>query len=90
MQYLLSEEEYRKLTGEAQLVREEYSRLVGKLCQQVADHKPVEGWHAEHNENARDGKAPWGCRHTADRSHGRYCDNCPVRDVCTLSRDFSK
>lgn len=73
MQYILSEQEYRDLTAQAQLVTISKAELQ-KLCTKIADEMPVKwGW------NGPDPK-PWGCILSKDGEW--YCDKCPVQQIC--------
>jgi len=84
MQYLLSKEEYDKLTTDQLARSEQHRATLQDLCTKVADHMPVKwGWTA--NEEAK----PWGCIQT--RQGEWYCDSCPVQDVCPCPRkEWSK
>lgn len=82
MQYILTEEEYKKLVDEPQLVRKELDETIQDLCQMVADNKiltknDVDKWSAKY---WREDKI-WGCIRSAKNEW--YCDQCPVKKVCT-------
>lgn len=67
MQHLLSEDEYNRLKNKHSLKLLSQKRLIGELCQRIAN---TEEWEkATGNMCIRDG--------------GRYCSGCPVKDECT-------
>lgn len=76
MQYLLSKEEYDKLTTDQLARSEQHRAALQDLCTKVADHMPTRkpyGW--------KEGEPliPYGCIRT---TRNEYCDTCPVKDVC--------
>lgn len=78
MQYLLSEEEYRQFHEAHERQVAELNKKLLKVCQQVADHKPIKwGW------GVPDDPKPWSCIHS---QKDWYCDQCPVKDVCPEGR----
>lgn len=81
MQYLLTEEEYEKLSGEKSLVLEKMQFKIDDLCQMVADNMPI--------KLSPEGEAkPWGC---IKSKLDHYCDCCPVKNDCNSSlKRFSK
>lgn len=88
MQYLLSEDEYRKLLTDAERGRKILcDEELQTLCTKIADELPIEGWHAKTGE-----KSPWGCVITANKKqHEWHCDDCPVQDICPYPhKDWSK
>jgi hypothetical protein len=83
MQYILSEEEYNNLITNANIRKKEDQDIINKLCQMVADYKPVKVyWNKESLE-------PWGCWHSREE-HEWYCDECPVKKECGLPKNYSK
>lgn len=88
MQYILSEEEYRKLTNNrinALEARRQLTSLENKLqtlCTKVANEMPIMFW-----DNTK--PQPWGCILSKDCEW--YCDECPVKDICPSdAKTFSK
>lgn len=76
MQYLLSEEEYKKLAcNDTSKVVIQKNKLQS-LCTLAAIHVPAD---REFNE---EDKSPWGCILASGDNHPGYCDNCPVDDFC--------
>lgn len=90
MQYILTEEEYKKLVNEPQLVRKELDQTIQYLCQMVADHKiltkdDMDKWSKSWWIKDR----PWGCIRSSENE--RYCDQCPVGEICTYPhKNYSK
>jgi hypothetical protein len=82
MQYILSEEEYNNLITNANIRKKEDQDIINKLCQMVADYKPVKVFWSEELE-------PWGCWHSRTESEW-YCDGCPVKKECGLPKNLSK
>ena len=82
MQYILSEEEYNNLLTNANIRKKEDRDMINKLCQMVADHKPVKVYWSKEVE-------PWGCIHTRGKNDW-YCDECPVKKECGLPKHYSK
>ena len=77
MQYLLSEEEYRKLMMAAFDAKAKVAAVVQDLCTRVANHEPViidSGDGATH-------ETTWGCLLTT-KGADFYCDRCPVQEQC--------
>jgi hypothetical protein len=84
MQYILSEEEYRKLKSIQDIELAIQKKELQDLCTKIADTMPVI------IEWSSDPEVPkvWGCILT--RKSG-YCDRCPVRSICPCSyKDFSQ
>jgi len=83
MQYLLTEEEYKKLTEIKTWRLKLDKKKLQELCTRIADTMPVNwGW-----GELPDPK-PWGCMHTRDNW---YCDVCPVTEICpSTSKAYSK
>jgi hypothetical protein len=69
MQYLLSEEEFKKLCRAAPDLAFEKDRVIADLCRRVC--------------NLEAGKRKPGCIRGSDEYEG-YCDDCSVRDICTF------
>jgi hypothetical protein len=84
MKYLLSETEYQALKKVATIKDKVAEDELQGLCTKVADHMPIPcSWDA--------GRAaePWGCILSATTE--RYCDDCPVRNLCpNPDKNFSK
>lgn len=84
MQYLLSEEEYEKLTAAPKKVSDLNREIINQLCIDVATNKPIKYWG---NEEAR----IWGCpRSKQEDNRTEYCDECPVQEFCTQHKSWSK
>ena len=74
MQYLFSEEEYRKLLDFKIKYDAEHNAKLLALCILAAAHVPID------REWAPENKKPWGCW-LPNAEHG-YCDECPAKAVC--------
>jgi hypothetical protein len=82
MQYILTEEEYNTLLNSGKIRKKEDQDTINRLCQMVADNKLVTvHWSKE--------IAPWGCIHTRGKDNW-YCDECPVKKMCGLPKNWSK
>lgn len=85
MQYLLTEEEFKKLQTQAKKGNEAPNEAeLQKFCTRVANELPIQfPWEDE-------GKLlPWGCILTVSSEH--YCDECPAQDFCpTKEKIWSK
>lgn len=74
MKYILTEEEYKKLTDKDEVRDMKYQ--IQELCTLVCNHMPI--------TKGGEGKAaPWHCIRTISRKH--YCDRCPVQVLCPYS-----
>lgn len=82
MQFLLTNEEYRKLLSELEAAKVARKETVQKLCTMVADNMPVPRPWADDKT-----PAPWGCI-LSDATDPGYCDDCPVSDDCP--NDYKK
>lgn len=78
MQYILTEQEYLKLsTINSDAIREK-DEIIQKLCTEVADHKPIKVYWSDTDE-------PWKCIITLEKEDDDsdwYCDDCPVSHLC--------
>lgn len=87
MQYLLTEEEYTKLAQSAKAVsdafKKEHKEIINRLCQMVAEKVPLETY-----PGTPDNPRPYGCVVTTPKT--RYCDDCPVLNMCQMDKYFSK
>ena len=84
MKYILNEREYEELLEKASAMSRKARSIINELCKDVATYKPTfKGWSGD--KEAR----PWGCRHVPN-SKTQYCDHCPVKDKCGLSKHYSK
>lgn len=82
MQYILTSEEYQKLTNFLDK-RLPSADILQEFCTQIANTMPIEvAW--------RRGPAqPWGCILTEEEEH--YCDECPCTEVCPFeNKSWSK
>lgn len=84
MQYLLTEDEYRKLLDNKIHRTKEQNDVLQALCTLAANQVPVpRSWDPKRL------MAPWGCILTVNREH--YCDECPAGDVCPCDcKNWSK
>lgn len=76
MQYLLTEQEYQKLTQDSKNKNKISRNVLQDLCTKVADHMPIKWSWGEGKETPK----PWGCILTIKSEW--YCDDCPVHDMC--------
>ena len=101
MQYVLTEEEHKALKDEANAARIEKQKQINDLCIQVAMYKPVVTW--RNNGKPTPWGCPHAPTHIDCEGNGdckllgcecdeymEYCDECPVQDICTLSKDWSQ
>lgn len=74
MQYLLTAEEYKTLTGDAKAWRSlPYTPdELQNFCTIVADTMPAA-------RSYDDKTAPWGC---VISGKSEYCDECPAKEIC--------
>lgn len=85
MQYILTEEEYNELKSKPQKIKHEMQQIINKLCQRVCDSEPIpDAYWVEEGEEPE----PWGCKESKDFEW--YCDECPVRNICQLPKDWGK
>lgn len=86
MQYILTEEEYKKLK-EAQEARIKLSeKKLAELCTKIADTMPVTVPWAK-----KAPPEPWGCIVTREKEGvEHWCDECPVLEICPRFQRFSK
>lgn len=77
MQILLTEEEYNKLKNAERIAMAKIEQTLQDLCTKVADHMPIKVPWAPNAE-----AKPWGCIRSVKAGGERYCDNCPVIDLC--------
>lgn len=86
MQYILTEDEFEDLKSKARRMSAAATKKINDLCMEVAMHKPVRlPWNDEESP-----KVPWGCIHRKEPPHMEHCDGCPVREICTLDKNYSK
>ena len=86
MQYILTEEEYRKLLDTSRLAKAKVVAVVQDLCTRVANNEPV----IFNHEDGTTHETTWGCMLTTEGADF-YCDHCPVREVCpSEDKVFSK
>ena len=82
-------EEFKKLQERPQIIKAYLERTINKLCIDVAKYKPTfKGWDGDEESK------PWGCGYKEVNNHvtanSHYCDECPVQDICTMDKNWSK
>lgn len=84
MQYILTQEEYDKLTKANQAVLNLSKEKLQVLCTKIADTMPINlEWGGQNPK-------PWQCILTADFEY-HTCDCCPVQDICpNEAKEWSK
>jgi hypothetical protein len=84
MEYILTEEEYKKLVNEATDKRKCQVKWSQELCTFIADTMPT------FKNDYTNGIIPWKCiKSIGNKEH--YCDKCPVREVCPNEfKNYSK
>ena len=96
MQYILTEEEYRKLIDNKNEAFRSYSKKLFQFCWDASQNIPIKrSWD--------EGKiSPWGCiydrdgilymeyKQPEDAINSTYCDNCPSKTFCPQGKSFSK
>ena len=77
MQYLLTEEEFKKLTHQKRARKQAIANELQALCTMAAMHIPVpRPWAKDKTP------APWGCILGPREQNPGYCDDCPAQKVC--------
>jgi len=95
MQFILTEEEYTKLTQtREQIVRDlqrEMDDQLQKKCTKICDTVPVYyGYTGDPDMSKK--LVPWTCILTRKaEGYEYYCDECPVKSICpNKHKEFSK
>lgn len=83
MQYVLTEEEYLRLKQDVEDIKTSSKETINSLCQMIADKVPLKTY-----PGTPDNPKPYGCVKSKYRDW--YCDNCLVKDICQMSKHFSK
>lgn len=83
MQYILTEEEYKRLKDLAEYEKRRNAKVINELCIMVADHMPITEW-----PGTKKDPKPWGCVNS--REGEWYCDDCPVQHLCLENKIWSK
>lgn len=95
MQYLLTAEEYETLVTDKRDLAlalnykapKDHLAALGEACKRIACTMILE---TGNPRSVGGNPIPYGCIHVNRRDSYGYCDKCPVRDICPLSKDFSK
>lgn len=85
MKYILSQEEFDKLTGELEVKLRLKTEKLQKLCTQIADEMPIKWTWGPGKESPR----PWGCIHS-EGGENWHCDECPVTSICPSPKSWSQ
>lgn len=76
MMYILTQEEYDKLTTERKYEIEMSKDALQKLCTKIANETPA-------FVNHKGQKVPWSCILNDNEISGMgYCDGCLVQEIC--------
>lgn len=83
MQYILSEEEYKRLKAEKEAPVIARKKALQKLCTDAANSIVLKsGWRKGH---------VWGCILDKESGNEWYCDECPAQEFCPYpSKHWSK
>lgn len=82
MQYILTQEEYNRLTYQTNQEIGELRDEVNELCMRIAVSEPVKRTWCDETK-------PWGCIHS-EVNKADYCDECPVSENCHMPKSWSK
>lgn len=85
MQYILTQEEYDKLSVRDHTKVVLNKKVLQEFCTMVSNTTPINrSWD-------KDDKSPWGCVLDENGNGHGYCDDCPAENICPYeNKEFSK